>query len=345
MKTMRARRRSGLTLVEMMLVVAMLGILTAAMSSLIAAAQHGYASFEAANGIQVAGQTAVNKLMIELQQSKRLIDRGSDPGWLAAAQTSGIPTGGPAPLSGTQLPLIESNGSFAPTTPSFVAASAGNELFFISADTPTSTVVFNGAGSTQAVVIDGYRFNLYYLAADTSPGSGGFGGQSRIVLQEWHSVGYADYGELNDLASDPTLEANAAAAMYAQGYHGAIDTSQALAANAFYALSSGGSLTPATSPSIALASTRQMIRMPTGVSGFGYRYGVSPNSGAAFPIPYPVPAFATAAGSFPSGFETMIVGANSARQVLVHLVLVAGGAFPGVKVNPQTVTVTTRDLY
>lgn len=91
-----------------------------------------------------------------------------------------------------------------------------------------------------------------------------------------------------------------------------------------------------------------MITIITGITGGGYHYGVSPNTGGSYNLLYPVPAFATATTSpnvFPNGFETMIVGASSTREVFVRLVLAAQGSFKGTVSNQQVVMATVRDLY
>lgn len=346
MRIPRAPRRRGMTLVEVMIVTVMIAIMATAMSSLIIAVQRGYASYEASSGIQVAGQQAVNRIQRNLIQSKRLFDRTSDPAWLAAAQSGGAPTGGPALLTASALPVIEPNGSFGPTSAGFVQSAVGNALFFLSLDSPVSMTVANSAGSPTSVLVDVYHFNLYYLAYNGGPRVVGFAGAAPIMLQEWHSASFADYDELANLG-DGVLTQNAAAYLATHGYPYAVDTATATAAWGFYNLSAGGNFSLQATPKIPLGSTQPMLNILTGISGYGYRYGVAPNTSATFALPYSVPVFAAAgAGTpFPGGFETMVIGANSARQVFMRLVLVAGGAFTGYKTNQQTATATVRDLY
>jgi hypothetical protein len=336
-----------MTLTEVILVTAMIAIMATAMSSLIMTVQRSYASYEASSGIQLGAQTALNRVQSMLIQSKRQFDSTADPSWLTAAETSGAPTGGPAIMTGSHLPIIEVNGSFAPTTVStsntFVELispnAVGNELFFLSVDTPTNNTV----GAAQ-VLVDSYHFNIYYLAFN--PGAIGFGGYNQIVLQEWQSISFADYEELANLGSG-ALTTGAAAAMYASGYHYAVDTATATAGFGIYSISAGGTLSLMGTPKIPLNQTKPLLNLLTGISGSGYAYGVSPNTTTAFSHSYPVPVFATAGVGtpFPAGFETMIIGANSARQIFVRLVVVASGAFKGYKATGQTVTATVRDLY
>ena len=335
-----------MTLTEVMLVTAMIGIMSTAMASLIVTVQRSYGSYEAQAGIQLAAQSSLNRMMSTMIQSKKIFDASADAAWLGAIQNAGAPRGGPAIMTNSKLPTIEPNGSFAPSTTTFVQAGVGDELFFLSIDTPTSMSVTNSLGVSEPVMIDAEHFNLYYLAFNATPGVVGFGGVQQIVLQEWHGIPFADYEELANLG-DGVLTTNAAAYMYAHGYRYAIDTATATAASGLYTITALGAIVPAatTAGFVPLASTKPMINILTGVSGFGYKYGVSPNTSTSFSHIYPVPVFAAASGNFPAGFETMIIGANSARQIFIRLVLVASGPFKGYKATGQTVSATVRDLY
>jgi len=339
MRLPRSSRR-GTSLTEVIIVTAMIAIMATAMSSLIIAVQRSFSSYEASSGIQTSAQAALNSIMTNLIQSKRLFDATADPAWLTAAETAGAPTGGPAIMPGSRLPTIQVGGSFSPSSSTFSPSSVGNQLYFLSVDPPQSMTIANQSGTMLPALIDAYHFNLYYLTY----GSGaGFAGSPPIALQQWQSVSFADYQEMANLA-DGVMTINAAAAMWAAGYRYAIDTTTAAAINGFYSINAAG-LMSVIGPVVPLKSTKPMIKILTGVSGYSYHYSVSPNTTAAFTHLYPVPVFATAAAPFPAGFETMIVGSNSARQVYARLVLVAGGAFKGYKATGPNVSATVRDQY
>jgi hypothetical protein len=204
-------------------------------------------------------------------------------------------------------------------------------------------IVNNAAGSTVSVRIDAYHFNYYYLATDNTTG---IGGQPRIMLWEWHSTSYVDYDELSNL-EDGVLTHNVAAFLNSAaggGYTYAVDLDTANVTAGIYTIS-GGNFSLVGSPSLPTKSAQAMLNILNGIISGGYAYGVSPNTSGTYNISYTVPTFATASGKFPSGFETMIVGANSSRQVFAQLILVAQGAFKGYKSQHQVVLATVRDLY
>jgi prepilin-type N-terminal cleavage/methylation domain-containing protein len=363
-----APRRRGMTLTEVMVGTAMVAIMATAMSSLIVTVQRAMTSYEASSGIQLAAQQAENRIFNNALQSKKIFDNTSAtnvPGeltngstWIAAmCSAANTPSGGPAILTGSQLPTIVEGGTFSTSSNTFVGpGQVGNELMFLSVD--STTVLYLPSGST--VTVDTEHFNLYYVSQ--AAGSSGVGGQGQIVLQEWHSASFADYEELANLGSGLTTPA--ALALYNLGYRYAVDVDTALAQNGLYTIGSAGQLALMATANIPLQYTQPMIKILTGVTGIGYKYGVSPNTGGTFTTNYAVPVFAlstnqcnaSASGSpctalsstssaFPAGFETMLIGGSSGRQIFMRLVLVASGAFKGYKATGQSVSFTVRDVY
>jgi prepilin-type N-terminal cleavage/methylation domain-containing protein len=334
------RAASGMTLVEVMMTLAILSIIVVALVPLIQTSTRALTEFEARSSLDAESQKAMNRMTQVLTESKRIFQNtAGDAGFLAAVQLS---SGAPAAMTGSELPTIEATGSVSPSsTSSFVADSVGNSLFFASLDLPQDLTVDDASSSTQSVRIDAYHFNYYYLAQDDGAQ---IGGQDRISIWEWRSVSYADYGEIAAV-SDSTERGNVVAALKTAGFDYAWDSSTGTASAAFYALGSDGSLTLDSSPTILQKSARSLIRIVTGITWGDYRYGVSPNTSAAFETNNPVPEFAAASGSFPSGLEILVVGPDSSRQILLRLVMAAEGSFRGVVTQEQIGYALARDLY
>jgi prepilin-type N-terminal cleavage/methylation domain-containing protein len=340
MTTTASRRASrGVTLTELMVAIAIMGIISAGLASMFAAIQRNYSSEDARNGIKTAAETSINKIALNLTATKRVFQNtAADNSFLALASVS------PSALAGSVLPGINDGASMSPSSSTFVASAVGNSLFFASLDLPfiTSPVIADSSASTHTIRIDSYHFNYYYLSQSTAMI---VGGSNQIMLREWHSFSVADYPQIAAW-TDGILLSNLVKALYASGYRYAWDSSQTATSSAFYSLSSGGALAAlASAPSLTQNSAGAMISPLTGILGAGYRYGVSPNTSASFNTPYAVPEFGTASGSFPSGFEVVVVGSSSARQVLMRLVVVAQGAFKGYIANQQVTVATARDIH
>jgi hypothetical protein len=347
MKTKKADRRAstGLTIAEMMIAVAILGIISAGIAALLTGFQRNYSVEDARIGIKTGTQTAVNKIALNLTATKRIFQNNAgDNAFLALAQISA-----PAPgaLAGSLLPQINDGASMSPNSGAFVASAVGNSLFFASLDLPFVTVptILDSSSNPNTIRVDSYHFNYYYLSQSASTS---VGGQGQIMLWEWHSVSFADYPQITAW-TDATLQSNLVKSLVAAGYTYAWDPGQNAANSAFYQLGvvgGVGTITAlVTAPALTQKTAAPMIKLLTGSLGAGYSYGVAQNTGAAFTIPYAVPQFGTANGKFPSGFEIVVVGSSSARQVLMHLVLAAQGAFKGLIANEQVVVATARDIH
>jgi hypothetical protein len=327
-----------------MVSVAILGIVSAGVVTLMTGVQRSYGVEDARVGLKIAAQTAINKMALNLTACKRLFQNNAgDNAYLALVQ---LGAGAPSVMSGAALPGINDGASMSPSSSTFVASAVGNSLFFASLDLPFTTAapIADSSASTHTLRVDSYHFNYYYLAQNAQRG---VGGQNQVMLQEWHSVSFADYSQVTTW-SDATLQANLVKALFAAGYTGAWDPSQASVSSAFYTLSAAGAITPLSpknGATLAQKTTAAMIQIITGTLGYGYRYGVALNTGGAFQLPYSVPQFATASGNFPSGLEVVVVGASSARQVLMRLVLAAEGVFNGDIASQQVVLATARDIH
>jgi len=297
--------------------------------------QRGLGASEAETTLKTSSQGLLNKIEHRLVECKRIFQNtAGDTAFLARVQKTT-----PTVMSGSQLPLSVTNGGISPSTSTFNAAGVGNELFFASIDSPLDVVATDSSGSTETVRIDLYHFNYYYLAQ----GGEMVGGQPMITPYEWHSVSYADYQQITSI-SDAVESSSTATGLVASGVNYAWDPSTGTVGAAFYQLGIG-TVISAQSHLIPQKSAQSMLNLTTGILSSGFHYGVSPNTSVSFSTSKPVPKFATAAGNFPSGFEVIVVGANSARQVFIRLVLVAQGAFKNPVAQEQTVLVSARDLW
>lgn len=334
MKRTCHRNQRGWTLVELVLASVILSILVVAVAPVFNMTQRGFTSVEARSALKISGQEAVNKLNHKLVECKRLFENSAnDLGYLARVQLSTAP----AVLANSRLPSLEETGAISPSSGSFVAASVGNSLFFASIDRARDLTVLDAGGNSCNVRIDMYVFNYYYL----SPENGvSVGGQPKRELWEWHSGLYADYNQLMAL-TDTTKRANVAIALRNGGVTVAWDPTATISDNGFYTLNVAGAIISSSVQLLALGSAREMIVLQKGAVG-GYRYGVAPNHPT---LQHPVPHFGTVNNNFPSGFEVVAVGPNSARLIFIRLVLMAEGSFGGNMSSEQTVLTTVRDLW
>jgi type II secretory pathway pseudopilin PulG len=328
----------GITMVELLITAALLAIMVAAIVPVFSVSQRGLTSSEAHTTMKNQGQKAVNRIQNGLVQNKRLFENvAADTAFLARVQLSGAP----AALAGSKLPTLEENGSLSVSSGTFVSTSVGNSLFFAGNDAPRDYVVTDAGGSTVPVRIDVYHFTYYYLAPDAAVT---LGGKPRRDLWEWKSVPYADHQQLVNI-TDVTKRANTAAALQADGVAYAWDPAQTSVNSAFYTLSGGGAIAAAAAHTLPKSVAKKVVDIKAGVTIGGFKWGVSPNSSGSFQPSQAVPVFTTAATDFPSGFEVVTVGPNSARQVFVRLVLAAQGSFKGVISHEQVVLANSRDLW
>ncbi len=332
------RSRKGISLTELLIAMAVLGIITLLTAPFFTLTQRGFTSMEAHNSLKSGGQEAINKMGNKLSQCKRLFENTAESSEFLSRVTM---TTAPAVLAGSHLPIISENGSLSPGTTGFIAANAGNSLFFASVEAPKDLGVVDSTDAYCQARIDHYQFNYFFLAEDNAVS---IHNQPKINLWHWQSIKYADYTQIANIA-DPGKKADVVRVLVASGTTLAWDPSATDVDAAFFSLDASGSLSPEAGHVITEEKAEPLIVLVTGMTMGGYRYGISSNSGVSNPSPKTVPVFAQASGKFPSGFETLIVGPNSARQVLIRLVIVALGSFKGTIANEQLVLTTARDLW
>jgi hypothetical protein len=307
-------RDAGFTAIEGALYAFLLVVILGAIVGFVRSTLSGLTSSDARGTIIAAVQESVDRLQHETAVSRRIFDRSSDfPERIDL-------TSAPAPLIGTQLPVIELNGSLSSASTNFVQAGVGNALFFAQNLGQQDMTVGNSSLGSRTYRIDTYRFDYFYLssvAADI------IGGQPRLGLVEWRSAVYANASDIQGV-TDPVASANLINELMARGIHLACDLSQNSAASAFFSLGTN-TLTPVPEHHIVMSAT--LLSLQQSVTGGGsFRYGISPNTSGLLSTKDVVPLYAQAAGSFPGGFEVVVVGPSSSRQILARLVMAAVGS-------------------
>jgi len=335
MSSDKRRRQRGFTLTELMVSAVVLSILVLSVMPVLRLSQQGFSSMEARNSLKTEGQAAVNRMGHKLTECKRMFENTALDNAFFTRATLSV-----APMTGSQLAIMEESGAVSPSSGSFVAASVGNRLFFASVVPAADSTVLITGGTTAVVRVDLYQFNAYYLALDNTKR---VAGSTRRVLREWHSASYADYNQLI-ASADAIKRANTARAMVnTHKVYFAWNPTSTVANTAFYSINgTSGALAVVAAHTIDQASSGEMMKVNAGLTLGGYRYGVSPNSTSTSNV---VPQFGIASSNFPSGFEIVIVGPNSARQVFMRMVLAAEGSFPGIITSEQVLLTTVRDLY
>lgn len=345
----RPRGSRGITLVELIITMAVMGIILAATLPLFTVTHRGFTSLEMGSVLPAAMQEALAKIQSRLVESRRLFDNtaaGND-------YLSRLPTLSPARLTGTRLPTIATDMFLSLSSGTFVPANVGNSLFFASTFDARATRVSSTtvAPGLMTVKVDTFMFNYYYLAQNPSVRIGGL---NSIQLREWHSVPYADYRQLTSFPPSAAIkQASVIQWLFNDGVTQAWDSVSDTPASAFYTLTSTGGLVMQTSP-VLVATTNPRLRPDTmievieGAASGGFRFGVSPNTAPNGPVThkYPVPQYAQASGNiFPAGFETIIVGPASARHVVGRLVVAGEGNFHGTKAFENVLFVTSKDNF
>ncbi len=320
----------GFTLVELLMVIAIIGIITPVLVTLLSIVTQGFTGYEAQMQLRKTNQKALNRVYLRLSSCKRIFTN-SDTAFLNKVSLTGCP----ALLTGSKLPVIDGSGTLTVGTTNFTAACVGNSLLFANNE---SSEVLNG---TDTVRVDSFRFNYYYLTA-VNPKS--IYDKESYVLMEWRSVKYADANQLITMGNT-AKRINVIKDLYNKGIIYAWDPSAASAAQAFYNLSPAGSFAVSGSHSITRYKCESLTAMTTGVVFGGYRYGVSANSSGWAKAPKTVPVYGLASAKFPGGFEAAVVGSSAGRQVLVRSVLVAQGSMRGIMGDDMQIVCSARDLW
>ncbi|HET9870606.1 MAG TPA: type II secretion system protein, partial [bacterium] len=361
----------GWTLIELMIVTALIGIITPAMTYLFMRMSQGMAADEMRLQLQKMNTNTTLRIRDRLLANKHLYQNDAfGPSFVAQLKFGAT---APPTLAGSLLPVIQTNTSLAP---GYGAATAvGNSLLLaVNDDTATMSgtiyyapLTVQGTNITWStpvipaptpqptavpatITIDVYRFYYYYLTA-TNPRP--IPNVNTYRLVEWQSVPFADFHEISAIP-DPALmkqvvswiaSANSVttgSAAITLGY----DPSASAVTNAFFRLTSGGVTAAITSPSqqILQAGWTYMTHASSGILSSGFGYGIAPNSPPWDYVPT-VPQYGTASGNFPSGFEVAVDGPEEGRQVLMRILAVGKGGSPLAIYNDMTTVNPVRDSW
>lgn len=362
----------GWTLVELMLVTALIGIITPAITLLFSKVSQGMAADEMHGQMKTLNEMTTLRIHERLLANKHMFQNNAlGTGFLSRIQLSGTPV----TLLGSRLAQSQPSSitSFSPLLGGSIPASFGNCLFFAAFDASqtflgasgpvTSTApltifsavgspVTYGTGGPATMVLDVYRFFYYYL---TPINSKSLRGIPSYRLVEWQSVPYIDWHEIFDMYNADNIlgqrvinwvtksgPANFPGGPIATAY----DPSQTDPTLAFVPLTSGSyTNTPIANPTINQASWSYLTRISSGILSSGFNYGVSANSVTWKSAPAAVPQFTTASGSFPGGFEVGMIGNAGGLEILTRTLLVAQGGSPRIVWNDQTMTHNARDIW
>ena len=326
-------------MVELMMAVAIFGIVTPVIAMLLMQTTKSYTMYEASMQLRKTNQATLNRIYLRLGSCKRIFNNTTaDNAFLAMADLSAAP----AKLTGSALPTIQPVGTLAIGTTDFTSADVGNCLFFTNNDSMPTLL-----GGTSTVKVDVYRFNYYYLTS-VNPKPLRAAETYRVV--EWQSIQFADYDQVTAVPTTNNRQQNMAAALYAMGIQYAWDSNQTTATSAFYKFNSAGAISSASgggSFTIPMYRNKVLTSMMTGVIIGGFNYGVSSNSSlwTTPACPKTVPLYGVASGKFPGGFEVAITGASSGRSVLLRSVLVAQGSMNMIIADDLENVSMARDVW
>jgi prepilin-type N-terminal cleavage/methylation domain-containing protein len=326
---MFSRKNRGLTLVEVVVTMAVMTIMVVSVVSFFQTSMRGFSEIEVKTSLNTANQKALNSILRRLSECKRILD-DTVAGNNYLAKLDSPPSG---EFADNELPKVETLGGLTPGATTFISASVGNRLFFA------------GAGEVRnlpksGVQVDTYRFHYYTVVKKNSNKS--LDGKPLATLWEWHSVPYADYSQLRVLSTD--TRATALAELTALNITMAWDPSEP-PSSAFHTFSGSNMPNDDSKNAIKRDSSRDMMDILSGQMSGGFTYSLSPNGVVPVGHPHRVPLFATGGTNFPFGFEVVVVGPSTSRQIFLRLVLAARGGFKGVETSEQVLVVSARDVW
>ena len=359
--------QKGWTLMELMIVTALIAIITPAITYLFTKATQGMAADEMHGQMQKLNELTMSRLHDRLALSKHFFPgNGSGVSFLAKLQLSSVP----ATLLNSKLAQAQTTTSGTPESLSPTSAAStlfGDSLLFGAYDIPatignkvyTAPATVTGAGVSYSdgtpatMVIDLYRFYYYYLSTNNDKG---LSDVSSYRLVEWRSVQYADYYEIQDLLTgDAGLNqgvikwlatpGNVCPANPSYAVTLAWDHTQNDPSLAFYKLSIGGTTTLLSPQTIVQSDWSYLTHISSGILGGGFKYGISGNTAGWKAAPATVPLYGTGTAPFPGGFEVGMTGTSSGVQILMRMLLVAEGASPRVVYNDMTSINNIRDIW
>jgi prepilin-type N-terminal cleavage/methylation domain-containing protein len=356
----RSRGQRGITLMEMMVVLALFTVLFFISYTLLEDSVQTSLFVEEHNDLPIYGQTAVNAIQRELLQS-RVVFEGSaastGPGYFSALT---FPAAFPL-LTGSKMPVLNpASTSLVPDDPA-ATRYTGNCLLVAKQLAPAVITGLSITGGTM--LVDRYQFQVFYL---TQRFTHGFAGQNYFIdaIQAKSDI-YADYSQLTQwaalpatIAADKTKVATQLSS-YTDPVTGASQAttkawnSGVAAPGAFYTITASMGFTAINSPTIALPTSASLVKGLSGgrVSGkMDYTIGYRPPAAcsrcsstacsncngvtgprftlatdvtlpdATIRVRDPIPKYAI---FDTSGMEFLIVGPAGSRRILSRIVILA----------------------
>lgn len=306
-------RQDGFTLIETMVSLAIFSVIALAVSTFVIDSQRVNYAVEAQTEASVMGQGALDDLRWKLEQSRRIIDRGS--GILELVDLSGAPR----PAGEIRLPKIEPNGSLTPRAGRkdnpFHVESVGNAILFVEAEPPYRE-------PRSGRLVDLYHFVLYYVAERDGNGAKIAHMPYWLDLVRVESATYADFQQVDGLPEE--LQRDVVNGLARAGVTLAWDANSP-PEGAFSRLAGGRVVHP---PEPRHKIPAKKIESAVPGLGHGQRiagnmaFTIAPNAGE-LPIRQKVPEFAQPSDGFPMGFEVVIAGPGHGRKVMVRIVIAA----------------------
>jgi len=321
------RSQRGFSLIEMLIVVAVISVIMILVYSLLEETIHTTMFNESHNDLAIMSQRAVNLLQAEVIQTRIAYEEDATGAEYRSALA--FPAGSPPIWADSFLPIFNESGELDPDAAG--ARNTGNALLIARQLAPLS-IMYDHDGSPATANIeflaDRYRFEYVYL----SPNSKRFARvYDTLDLMMSTSGEYADFFQLASLgaATDRVVQQIRNA-----GIQRAWNPGQTLN-NSFYDLS--GALDdvfdpPINRPTIPIVRSATLLRELLGgrISG-RMNYSVAYDPPAALPR-IPLPPFVPirvyaqpdpAEPGFPSGFEVKVVGPARNRKVMTRVVLMS----------------------
>lgn len=355
MTKQRYRRQRGVTLMEMMVVVAIFSVVFIISYTLLEDTVKTSLFLEEHNDLPVYGQSAVNAIQRELLQTRTVFEGTATsfgPGYYSALT---FPANYPL-LAGSQMPVLNPTGDLVPDT---ATRFTGNILLIARQLPPAiipglSTGCATGASSANCTLaIDRYQFEVIYLTKVTGAQNFASTGYYIDIIQAKSAI-YADFSQLDTwtkLVPPPSSADKNSVASKLSGYqdpftHISQATTQAwdssvAAPSAFYTITATLGFTAIVSPKIALPTAASLVRGLSGgrVSGkMAYTVGFRPSaarfnlatdvtkSDGTIVVKDPIPKYAVFDSTqplFPSGLEILMVGPAGSRRILSRVVIMA----------------------
>lgn len=350
-------------MIELMIAVAMLGIVVPAILMLFSNVVQGFRADDAQNQLKKVNQETLLHFYMTLGRNKRIFTAGAPTTTLAGRLDMTACPSVNLTSGANKFPLVDVDASLDPKNSAFVGSEWGNMLLLLVNEGRISCAPVTNKNSTvMTFQVDYYRFYFYYLDRSQNNTSLTGGKSSRLV--EWRSEPLADYGQLsNALSQDVTLASSVIQCLRNlpvpnTPVTAAVDPSASNPSSILYNLMPSNTLSVdgvrkiakdwAPAGAMATKGFRFITNPQSSVLNGGFRYGIHPNTDTWSQAVAKVPCYAAESGDFPGGFEVGVVGTTNGREVFIRQVLAAQGAF-GAKRNvisaELSTDITCRDIY